>query len=594
MLAIVPLLIAAASAADVAVNWNVGYVNVNPDGLQERRAISVNGLPTPPPLNVTLGDTLVLNVQNNLDESTSVHFHGLFQNGTNYYDGPVSVNQCGIPPGSNFTYRVPIQQHGTYWAHSHKGSQYVDGFRTPFILHNPVEQYTYDEEIVVTLADWYHTESPILLAKFLSQYNPTGAEPVPQSALINFSSNSTFNFTPGKTYRVRVINMSAFSMYYFYIDGHQMDIIELDGVDMQRKTVDQVSLSAAQRVSLLITAKNSTSNNYIMHADMEPDMFDTVPDDLNLNITATVIYDESAPVFNATPIAEHQLLDDTQLSPVQVIPAAPADISMTLDVNFDVLSDGTNHAMFNSIAWRPPIVPSIFTAMSMGDNANNSAVYGPQTHAYVLQHGDMVELVVNNNDKGDHPFHLHGHQFQIVYKNDTSAFDQSLSSSFDTLSNPVRRDTVTIAGGGSAVLRWRADNPGVWMFHCHIEWHLEAGLAVVFIEAPLEMQMTLSIPDEMYQQCAAQNIKTTGNVVGLNSTTDFSGAPYGPFPLPNRITSKGIGALAACVIAAFLGMGSVIWYALDDPLKNKNRNKSKMGGSTVVATVSEDINKEDK
>lgn len=77
--------------------------------------------------------------------------------------------------------------------------------------------------------------------------------------------------------------MSALAMFYFSIDNHTMDVIEVEGVDTQRETVTNIFLAAAQRYSVLVTAKNDTSFNYYMHADMNPDMFDVVPDDLQLS-----------------------------------------------------------------------------------------------------------------------------------------------------------------------------------------------------------------------------------------------------------------------------------------------------------------------
>lgn len=120
-------------------------------------------------------------------------------------------------------------------------------------MHNSPEDYQYDEDVIVTLAgmcacvhlmqekksflthkahaiDWYHEESHVNLASFLNVNNPTGAEPVPQSGLIMDNVNSSLTFQPGKTYRLRLINMSGFSMFYFSIDGHMLDVIEMDGV----------------------------------------------------------------------------------------------------------------------------------------------------------------------------------------------------------------------------------------------------------------------------------------------------------------------------------------------------------------------------
>jgi Multicopper oxidase len=87
----------------------------------------------------------------------------------------------GIPPGGNYTYAIPITQLGTYWIHSHYRGQYMDGLRAPLILHDPTPPYQYDEDITISLNDWYHAQSETGLATFLNVNNPTGAEPVPRT-----------------------------------------------------------------------------------------------------------------------------------------------------------------------------------------------------------------------------------------------------------------------------------------------------------------------------------------------------------------------------------------------------------------------------
>ena len=128
--------------------------------------------------------------------------------------------------------------------------------------------------------------------------------------------------------------------------------------------------------------------------------------------------------------------------------------------------------------------------------------------------------------------------------------------------NPMRRDTVQVPSGESVTLRVVADNPGVWFFHCHIEWHLEVGLAVQFIEAPLIAQERADLPQFMYDQCDALGMPTSGNAAGHASATDLSGLPLGPYPQNNGWHAKGIGAMFGCVLTAVIGMGTVTWYAL--------------------------------
>ena len=127
-----------------------------------------------------------------------------------------------------------------------------------------------------------------------------------------------------------------------------------------------------------------------------------------------------------------------------------------------------------------------------------------------------------------------------------------------------------------------ADNPGAWVFHCHIEWvrlhslrrgrkliilpfvfvqHFESGLAVVFIEAPAEAQKSLTIPPVMLEHCAMLNIPSTGNAVGKNSTTDLAGVIIGPFPQIHGWLPKAIGALAGTILCALAGMLAVVWYS---------------------------------
>jgi iron transport multicopper oxidase len=127
----------------------------------------------------------------------------------------------------------------------------------------------YDEEVVMTVSDWYHDQMPDLLTKFMTKANPTGAEPVPNSALLNETQNLTIAVEPGKTYLFRVINIGAFAGQYLWFEGHNMTIIELDGIYSQPTEASMIYLSAAQRCSFLITTNNDTSANFPFMASMD-------------------------------------------------------------------------------------------------------------------------------------------------------------------------------------------------------------------------------------------------------------------------------------------------------------------------------------
>jgi iron transport multicopper oxidase len=136
--------------------------------------------------------------------------------------------------------------------------------------------------------------------------------------------------------------------------------------------------------------------------------------------------------------------------------------------------------MFNEISYKQPIVPSLITALTVpADIATNETVYGYSTHPYVLGHNNMVQIILNNGDAGKHPcmapdmevltiVHLHGHVFQVVYRSEEDAGEYNDSMQLDFPANPMRRDTIQVKPNGFVILRFRADNPGIWLFHCHI------------------------------------------------------------------------------------------------------------------------------
>ncbi|KAG2209631.1 hypothetical protein INT46_007323 [Mucor plumbeus] len=555
-----------AQAARVVYDWNITYTTANPDNLFERQVVGVNGQWPPPTIEATEGDTLVINVDNQLDTFTALHTHGMFQNGTVWMDGPVGVTQCAIPSGSKLTYEFTPEQHGSYWIHSHYMGQYMDGLRAPVVIHAKNETYQYDYDVTIPFQDWYHASSTEGLKTFMSEWNPTGAEPVPQSGFMFNSVNDSLSFIPGKTYRLRLINMSGFSMFYFSIDGHELEVIEIDGIDTQRAPVQSIYLTAAQRISVLVTAKNTTDTNYYMHADLNSEMYDIIPDDLILNITAPLWYNNQSTTFAASEdVGMGSTFDDMTLVPVAIEKAVPFDKQINLTFDFQVTTDGINRGMFNEIPYLSPKVPSLNTMLSEGNYSLSEEVYGPQSMAFVLNHLDMIEIVVNNLDAGHHPFHLHGHVFQMVGRGE-GVYDGNSSSVEWFLDNPSRRDTILVPAETFVLIRFRADNPGAWFFHCHVEWHLETGLAAVMIEAPDVAQQRLTLPQAFKDVCTAGGNAYVGNAAA-KSGLDLSGAPSGITLIPDAFTAKGKGAMAGCIIAALLGIAAIVTYSRMDPLK---------------------------
>src|SRR5690606_26678788 len=130
--------------------------------------------------------------------------------------------------------------------------------------------------------------------------------------------------------------------------------------------------------------------------------------------------------------------------------------SFALEVAMDNLGDGANYAFFNSITYLAPKVPTLFTALTTGKEATNPEIYGAHTNAMILEQGEIVEIVLNNADPGKHPFHLHGHNFQVVYRSEEEAGVYNVSSVDENTwaKSPMRRDVVLAPPNGNVVLRF--------------------------------------------------------------------------------------------------------------------------------------------
>jgi iron transport multicopper oxidase len=139
---------------------------------------------------------------------------------------------------------------------------------------------------------------------------------------------------------------------------------------------------------------------------------------------------------------------------------------LELDVYFDTFDDGSNRAsMYDNITWVPPKTPSLMSMLSMGEDALVPSVYGRQTAPQILQPHEVIDLMVINFDGNGHPFHLHGHKFQITrVATDVTSDDPELNPPH-TLGNPnpMTRDTIIVPAGGAVNIAFRADNPGAWI-----------------------------------------------------------------------------------------------------------------------------------
>lgn len=234
---------------------------IAPDGVNKSVLLINNQFPAPQ-LTANWGDTFQITVHNQIsgpEEGTALHWHGILQRATPWFDGVPAVQQCPIPPGKSFTYTFKADLYGTSWYHSHYSAQYAGGLFGPMIIYGP-KNVPYDKDIgPVMLSDWYHDEYFSIVKRVMAP-NPPPGPPKSNNSLINGKMDydcslvpkgtsctpnagiSKFKFTTGKTHRLRLINAGADAVLKFAIDNHTMTVMANDFVPVKPYTTDVVTL----------------------------------------------------------------------------------------------------------------------------------------------------------------------------------------------------------------------------------------------------------------------------------------------------------------------------------------------------------------
>ncbi|KAH9897825.1 laccase [Cubamyces lactineus] len=488
----------------------ISNAEVSPDGYA-REAVVVNGVTPAPLITGQKGDHFQLNVINQLTnhtmlKTTTIHWHGFFQHGTNWADGVAFVNQCPIASGNSFLYDFQVpDQAGTFWYHSHLSTQYCDGLRGPFVVYDPNDPHAslYDvdnDDTVITLVDWYH------VAAKLGPRFPLGADTTLINGLGRFpgldSDLAVINVTQGKRYRFRLVSLSCDPSFTFSIDEHTMTIIETDAVNTQPLEVDSIQIFAGQRYSFVLEA-NQAVDNYWIRAAPAFGQNTGFADGLN---SAILRYDGASPVDpTTTQSASTKPLNEVDLHPLTPMPVPGDPVAGGVDkpINLAFNFDGTNFYI-NDHSFTPPSVPVLLQILSGAQAAQDLL---PDGSVYVLPNNASIELTLPatvNAPGSPHPFHLHGHTFAVVRSAGSTAYNYD---------NPIFRDVVsTGTPGDNVTIRFQTNNPGPWFLHCHIDFHLEAGFAVVMAEDTPDVASVDAPPQAWSDLCPIYNALDPGDL----------------------------------------------------------------------------------
>ncbi|MFT4831923.1 MAG: FtsP/CotA-like multicopper oxidase with cupredoxin domain [Psychroserpens sp.] len=503
---------------------------------KEKRAIAVNGLIPMPTLTFTEGDIAEIVVHNKLKESTSLHWHGLYL--PNKEDGVPFLTQMPIEPNETFTYRFPIIQNGTHWYHSHSGLQEQIGMYGSLILLKKKDDSTFRKgiddlpEVPIILSEWTDI-NPENVHRMLHNANDWSAikkgtvqsyseaikaghfktklgnewkrmlamdvsDVYYDKFLINGQNESKLaQFKAGEKVRLRISNGGASSYFWLNYAGGKMTVVANDGNDVEPIEVDRLIIGVSETYDVVVSIPNENTAyeflatpedrtksasiylgegiiqlksrmpklKYFEGMKMMNDMMnmDGSMDDMGMDMSLqkmdmnTVMYPEISgdPDMKMDEMQTDEKMDHSKHS------ANTAQDFVTL--NYGMLKAPYPTTL-------PKDAPVRELSFELTGNMNryvwsmDNKVLS-ESDKILIKKGENVRITLYNGSMMRHPMHLHGHDFRVLNGQGENA---PLKNVLDIM--PMETDTI----------EFLANVEGDWFFHCHILYHMMAGMNRVF------------------------------------------------------------------------------------------------------------------
>ncbi|KAE8695576.1 Laccase-10 [Hibiscus syriacus] len=453
--------------------------------------LTVNGKFPGPTLYAREGDNVLVRVTNHVQYNVTIHWHGVRQLRTGWSDGPAYITQCPIQPGQNFVYNFTLTgQRGTLLWHAH-----ISWLRTTMhgaivILPKKGVPYPFpkpDKEKGMVEADTEAVVNQAMqtgLPPNISDAHTINGHPGP---VPNCSSDDayTLHVETGKTYLLRVVNAAVNDELFFKIAYHNLTVVEVDAAYTKPYNTDTLFLGPGQTTTALLKADKGVGKYLIA---ISPFMDTIVAVDnvtgvgylrynRTLALTPTTLV--SIPSVNATPVTSVFSDSLRSLNSKEY----PANVPLTVDHSlFFTIGVGINPCT-TCINGSRAVASINNISFLMPTTALLQAHYYGRNGVYRLAYNSTVQLVIQGNNivaPESHPTHLHGFNFFVVGRG-VGNFDPEKDPSEFNLVDPVERNTVSVPTAGWTAIRFRADNPGVWFFHCHLEVHTTWGLKMAFL-----------------------------------------------------------------------------------------------------------------
>ncbi|KAK9123941.1 hypothetical protein Sjap_013543 [Stephania japonica] len=507
--------------------------------------LTVNGKFPGPPIVAREGDRVVVKVVNHVRNNITIHWHGVRQLRSGWYDGPAYITQCPIQTGQTYVYNFTItNQIGTLWWHAHLSWLRATIYGPIIILPRRNDSYPFPKpykEIPIIFGDWFNADPLAVIAQALQ----TGASPNVSDAhtinglpgfLYNCSSKSKDTFKlkvrPGKTYLLRVINAALNDDLYFGIANHTLTAVDVDANYIKPFETNTILITPGQTTNLLLKTKPHFPNATFLIAarpyfvglatidnSTTVALLEYKPKHSNTTnkTTPLPLFNPSLPSINDTNFAFNFTNSLKSLGSSNF----PTNVPQKVDKRFFfAIGQGTSPCPRNKTCQGPTNTTKFAASINnvsdtlpttamlqahyfgrpngvyttdfpenppdpfnyTGAPPNNTNVSNG-TKAVVLRFNTSVEFVLQDTSiLGAESHPLHLHGYDFfVVGQGMGNYDPSRDPAKFNLVNPVQRNTVGVPAGGWAAIRFLADNPGVWFMHCHFDVHASWGLTMTWI-----------------------------------------------------------------------------------------------------------------
>ena len=389
-------------------------------------AWTYNGQVPGPLIRANVGDRVIVHFTNHLPEDTSIHWHGLRI--SNAMDGMPGISQPPVSTGGSFDYDFVVPDAATFWYHPHVDSAAQVGFGmyAPFIVEDPKEPAGLGDEVVLVLSDLSVDPDGTLAPATVSGDFGTLFGREGTVLLVNGKVRPTLKARPGRAQRWRIINAARTHYFQISLPGHTFLRIGGDGGLMASPvTVAQPVLAPAERADLMVVPSGEPGADVVARG---------IPYDRGFGVVNQSTQDLFVVHLEGDPVTAQPLPDiHRDIQPIDISTASLVSLTLTQD-SITPLELGINGVPFSR---SQPVIAKV---------------------------GDTQVWEITNTMQFAHPFHLHGFFFQVVSPKGPQ--------------DPLEwKDTVNVPVNGTVQFAVHYDNrAGMWMFHCHILDHAEAGM----------------------------------------------------------------------------------------------------------------------